>query len=201
MKGVVAFGHDEIESIIVAHMATWSKSDLSVQLGEGFLRHFYRRAVDDPDTLALAAPSRTGDGLACWCLGFRRYDAFNEALKRDMGWSLHLLIARRLLTGRLSIGRVLDQLRGSDLNRSADCPDNHLGAFGRLGGAFEDVMLLTELIGHTAAELCRDLPACWAVTDDRNRGAKTVMQSAGFSEIDRLLQRDRTMVVYEFSRP
>ena len=82
---------DELEIIVEAHMRTWSKSDLSVQLGEKFVRQFYILAMSDPHTLALGVRTKVGGKPVGWCIGFRGYSAFNKKLRQKMGFGLHLL--------------------------------------------------------------------------------------------------------------
>lgn len=198
MIDIFSLKNQHLPAIIEAHMATWAEDDLSAQLGPEFLSNFYRLAVADETTLALGARRGKDADLSCWCLGFRRYSAFNTRLQKRIGVRLYFLAAWQLLSGRLSLTRIKDHFLGVNPARGVRCPENHLGAFGRVGGSFEEVIVLTKLIAHTAAELCADEPACWAVTNDRNKGGKTVMEQAGFQVIDRIDASDRTLVVYEY---
>ncbi|MEG3618605.1 hypothetical protein V5T82_09080 [Magnetovibrio sp. PR-2] len=188
-----------LEDVIQAHLETWEASSLSVQLGPTFLKAFYNLAIEDPATIAVGIRQSHDAQISSWCLGFRQYSAFNATLKKRLGLSLYFLVAKKVLTGTISIGQVVDNILGNDQARSVKCPENHLGAFGCIGKNFEDVLLLTKLIAYTAAQLCETESACWAVTNDTNKGGKMVMKRAGFSQIDEIQTKDRTLGIYEFS--
>jgi len=188
-----------VEEIVAAHMETWAKNSLSVQLGPSFLNAFYTLAIADENTVAMGIQKSSDIPLSSWCVGFRRYNDFNAMLKSQMGIGLYFLVARKVLKGTISIPQLLDQFFGPDTARKVQCPENHLGAFGCVGKNFEDVLLLTKLIEYTANELCKEAPACWAVTNDNNKGGKMVMKRANFNKIDAILTKDRTLGIYEFS--
>ncbi len=189
---------EDVEPIVKSHMTTWGATDLSVQLGETFLRHFYTLAIEDPDTLALGVRGSKDNNLAGWCIGFRRYHEFNAALKKRMGLSLPLLTLKKLVFGPLRIKKVVNHFFAKKPEKIVLTPNCHLGAFGRVGSAFETVILLSNLIGHMASELCRNSTSCWAVTNDDNKGARMVMERAGFAFKDTVSEGDQINAVYEY---
>mgnify|MGYP005642987139 CR=1 FL=1 len=185
--------------IVAAHMETWQKDTLSVQLGPTFLNAFYKLAIADEQTLALGIRKKTKSPTSAWCLGFRQYNSFNAKLKSQMGLGLHILVAKKMLSRALSLSHLIEAIFGEDQARAVQFPESHLGAFGCVGKEFDDVLLLAKLIKFTAAEICKSSPACWAVTNENNKGAKMVMTRANFNRIDTILAKNRTLGIYEFS--
>ncbi len=104
-----------------------------------------------------------------------------------------------MLSGALPPAEVWGQITGPRLHRKAGCPESHLGAFGQVGQGFEGVLALCRLVTHTAGELCAKSPACWASTSASNRGARMVLDRAGFSVIDEIARRRRRLLVYELT--
>ena len=115
-----------------------------------------------------------------------------------MGASLYSLVIKNLLLHQLTMAQFFEHIFAPKVNRKARFPENHLGAFGRVGKNFEEVLMLCKLVEYTAKELCALDPACWAVTNRINRGARTVMERVGFQVIDEIRLRHRVVVVYEF---
>lgn len=190
-----------LDEVIAAHLETWDKTALSVQLGATFLKEFYALAIADEQTIALGVRSAEDAPLSSWCIGFRAYNSFNDQLKKRLGLRLHMIVLKKLVTGKISLAQLFDHFFGPPQDRAVKCPENHLGAFGCVGTKFEDVILLTNLIQHTASELCKNDPACWAVTNDTNKGGKMVMKRAKFMQIDTVQAKDRTLGIYEYSQP
>ena len=136
--------------------------------------------------------------LGCWCLGFLQYAAFNSALRAGFGHGFYISALTRALTGRLSILKLLDAALRPGPVKMLQHPEVHLGAFGRVGKEFEGVIMLTELIGHMAAELARQGQGCWAITSETNQGAISVMENAGFTNIGIYKETTQTNAVYEY---
>ena len=188
-----------LNKLVEAHLTTWSRNDLSVRLGEGFVRRFYELAIEDPASFAVGIGTSENEGLSCWCLGFTCYEDFNARLKKSMGLGFYFLALRRLLAGRLPLGQIADQLLRPKPYRKAQYPDAHLGAFGCFEEGMEAVLMLPLLIGHVAEKLGESHPACWSVTAKDNRGADTVMKRAGFEVIDTIRLSGNETVIYEYT--
>lgn len=187
-----------LDEVIAAHLVTWEKTSLSVQLGPAFLKAFYELAIEDDQTMALGIRKSSNAPISSWCVGFRAYNSFNEKLKKRLGIRLHIMVLKKVLSGEISLAQLWDHFFGTPQDRAVKNPDSHLGAFGCVGKNFEDVLLLTNLIQYTAGELCKHEPSCWAVTNETNKGGKLVMKRADFSRIDTIQAKDRTLGIYEF---
>ena len=187
-----------LDVIVKAHMETWCDSELSVLLGKGFVRHFYQFAIESAHTYAMGGKVSSEPFLSAWCLGFTNYSEFNLQLKKKIGPALLKKITKLVLTRRLSVGLLFGHVFGPKPNRNVDFHDVHLGAFGRIGNKFEEVLLLSKLVEHVAEKLCESYPACWAVTNKINRGARVVLQKAGFYQCDEIRLSNQLLVVYQF---
>ena len=175
-----------LNKLVEAHLTTWSGNDLSVRLGEGFVRRFYELAIEDPASFAMGIGT-SGD------------EDFNALLKKSMGLGFYFLVLSRLLAGRLPLGQIADQLLRPKPYRKAQYPDAHLGAFGCFEEGMEAVLMLPLLIGHVAEKLGKSHPACWSVTAKDNRGADMVMRQAGFEVIDIIRLSGNETVIYEYT--
>ncbi|MBL6933849.1 MAG: hypothetical protein ISR48_00385 [Alphaproteobacteria bacterium] len=188
-----------LNKLVEAHLTTWSGNDLSVRLGEGFVRRFYELAIEDTTSFAVGAGTSENEELSCWCLGFTCYEDFNSRLKKSLGLGFYFLVLGRMLTGRLPLGQIADQFLRPKPYRKAQCPDAHLGAFGCFEEGMEAVLTLSSLIGHVAERLGESHPACWSVTAKDNRGADMVMKRAGFKVIDAIRLSGSETVIYEYT--
>jgi hypothetical protein len=139
--------------------------------------------------------------LSAWCLGFTKYSDFNRKIRKRVGLLLYKKIGMLVFTRQMPFFQLLDHIYGPRPNRKVLCPEIHLGAFGRTGHRFEDVLMLAKLVNHVAQTLCETNKACWAVTNSLNRGAKLVLQKAGFKMTDDVQLSDRKLFVYQYAAP
>jgi len=187
-----------LDIVIKAHLTTWGDTEFSVLLGENFVRNFYQFAIEDEYTLALGASVSDESQLACWCLGFTRYSDFNRRLRKSLSARFYQTVGHLILTRRLPIAQLIDQIFGPKPYRTVQCKNIHLGAFGKVGHRFEEVLILSKLVEHTAKMLCVDSTSCWAVTNIKNRGAQLILEKAKFNKTDDIRLSDRTLRVYQF---
>lgn len=201
MNSIFPLRERDIDRIIRAHMETWPQDSLSVRLGPVFLHKFYSAAVADPSVFAWGAALEEGMDPVCWCLGFTSYHRFNMELKKSMGLGLYSLTLKKFLTGKLPVRQIIGQFIDPHPEAGFAYPQLHLGAFGRISGGREAVLLLIELIHQVSLELVKFGESCWAVTDRSNRGGCKVLVEAGYDRTRELKLMDRIVTFYEFDTP
>lgn len=193
-------GIEHIEQVARIHVTSWAPYEISVKLGEAFLKRcFYSSVVISP--VAFGYVYVDHGKVAAYATGFYKYEEFNRsALKRNIFY-LAALILRRLFSGRVKPSDLLDMLRDNRKLRKLRFPQHHLGALAlsnehKESSNTQDIMI--ETIGSVLAELEeRGCGGCWGACDERNKPMRLTLSSLGFKQVDTITYASKVTTVFE----
>lgn len=189
----------DVAELAEIHATSWDAQELSVKLGRPYLRSFYRSVVEYENAFCIVAGEPGAiTGYAC---GFFDYEGFSNWFRNRHFALLSGLLAVRVLTGRLSVGEVVDSFRYSAALKRLSDPKFHLGALALrndLKGTPVGASAIKATIGRVLVDLeARGAHSYWGVCDVRNIPMCRYLVKLGFEEIDRPKLKTRALALFE----
>jgi hypothetical protein len=189
----------EIDQIVSIHESSWDKHEISVKLGSGILRSFYRYVLDSQYSFAFVYSEN--ERVVGYATGFFDYQKFNNSF-RKMNWiSLIAIIIDRFFKKQINWADILNLLIDAKKLRSTKFPKHHLGALGLANeykGTEAGKKAIQESIGAVLNHLkINGCPGCWGLCDVQNFPMRKYLLKLGFEEIDKIQLIRKKVVLFD----
>jgi len=186
----------DVESIVGIHLNSWSADELSVKLGQSFVRRLYTHVVEADSAFGYVYEKE--GKIIGYAVGYHDYHAFNQAFDT---FSLLPLVLSRFLTGRLKISDIINGLSEQKKFRKAQFANHHLGALA-LSPSYKHTPLgkeaITGVLEAVIEEFIRqNYLGCSLVCDEKNIPLRKYLDRLQFELIDTIPLIGRTMTYYE----
>jgi len=191
---------EHVEEVARIHASSWSPYEISVKLGEEYLRRCFYSAIVNSH-IAFGYVYIDNGKVAGYATGFYKYEEFNRSTLRKTFFYLISLIFGRLFTGRIKVADLLDIFRDNKKLRKLQFPQHHLGALA-LSNEYKGTAKGKEAIIGTIESVLADLESrgCkgyWGVCDERNKPMQKILLNLGFKRVDTVPFTSKVIAVFE----
>lgn len=190
---------EHIDQVAHIHATSWSPEEISVKLGEGYLKHFYSEVVSSPHAFGYVnVENDTVDG---YCTGFYQYSNFNSEFLRNSLSFICFTFGLSLIRCRMDLNDIMNMKHDGRKLEKLKYPAHHLGALA-LSTDLRNSAKGGRIIIKLMKEVMRDLQdngckGCWGVCDDKNLAMKKVLLKLQYSVTDRIQYKGKLIVVFE----
>jgi hypothetical protein len=192
---------DHLKQVIDIHASSWGKDEISVKLGDEYLKLFYVHLIRSPHSFAYIY--RFENEVVAYATGFYDYRAFNRGILRQEKFRLFLILLKRCMKKKISWADIRNLMVDKRKFRKAKYPKHHVGALALSNiykGTVEGRKAITKTIETVLKELeNHSCPGCSACCDARNIPMRNYFLRLGFEEIDTINFMTKQVVMFEKS--
>jgi len=193
--------YDHIESVSKIHMTSWNINELSVKLGNGYVRRFYKHIVDSEYSFGFVCLEE--NEVIGYATGFYDYHLFNQSLKNEDFFFLLVTLIQRMVAGKIKANDLINLLQDDNKLKRSKYPKYHLGALALANeykGTVQGKKAISGVISAVLADLSeRGYPGCSLTCDCINVPMRKRILKLGFKEVDIIPMKGRSVVLYEKS--
>ena len=198
---MIRMGDEHIESVSKIHMTSWNVNELSVKLGSGYVRRFYKHIVDSKYSFGFVYLEE--NEVIGYATGFYDYHLFNQSLKNENFFFLVVTLIQRMVAGKIKTNDLTNLLQDDHKLKRSKYPKYHLGALALANeykGTDQGKKAISGVICSVLAELSeKGCPGCFATCDCINVPMRKRILKLGFEEVDIIPMKGRRVVLYEKS--
>lgn len=181
---------DDLDRIVLLHMESYDENELSVVLGRGFVRAFYRLCITDPQVRVRVVDSG-GNSVVGLSVVFFNYSVFEARYKAKALPLFALSAAGMLLRFRLSrLVHTFKSICSRGLKEHLDCParyDSYVGSF-ILDAKFKDqpaiVVAFIKMVADNVRQLSKTAKAgIWGSCRESNQASLRILKDRGMKNV------------------
>lgn len=181
------------------HYSSWNDSEISVRLGERYLKKFYLSVVDSEHSFGFI--SAVDNEVIGYATGYYDYIKFNQYFSQKYFFDLIKIVLSRLVLFRIDIFDIINLLQDSKKTKNIKYPKYHLGALA-LDNRYKNTAKgregITGVIGAVHDELkYYGFPGCWGVCDFENVPMKKYLIKLGYSVSKEVKYYKKKIIVFE----
>lgn len=189
---------DHIDDVAEIHNSSWGRNEISVKLGEEYIKRFYENVVQSPFSFGFVF---LVDKIIGYATGFSDYQGFNEYFKRKNFWNLWKILLWGMACGKMGFADLINLLNDGKKFKKSTYSKYHLGALA-LSNFYKGKPIgrqaITEVIGAVLIELeNKGASGCSLTCDILNEPMRKLIQELGFDEINVIKMVGRSVVLYE----